>query len=871
MGTPFDYGKSRGQLPIGGKKKEDEKNIFDKLFAPIVPPPVPIQQDVTKIPFSARDMPPPSILAPNKEAMERQRRLTAPVQEQDIQQKIQEFSRSKVFTPERVSDFLRSFRAGPPGREETEEEKFAAEERQLNLLTGASSLAGLDDPLSMVEGPAKAANLFSRLNKAVQEAKVTKATGKDWLNIIKSAKGGVSKEELKVLDVYGTGFPKSDQVFTKDEVLDRIKYNNKIMTPFVTKFSGDFKADWEQLGENTFRTFYHLPGTSSRKEWLIRPSQHTKGYEILQQGFHPIYAESLEQAKRAVEADIRSSIGDTKTRWKAYKVPGGKDYSEMILSLPGSHKFGHYHWRDISNPISSIRYDMRDVGGEKTLFINELQSDWAQIGRRKGFKVPINEMPEPNIPIERLIRKGTVQIDYNDVIYNIDKIDGIFEIYASGGLREQFKSVDEVKDYIKAHSQLNKGLVQPMPFKKTEDWVDLSLAHILQEAIDKGATRIAIANPEEQYRLYGSELIEWRPDNYKLYSVFDPYSKRTFKMEAENIKDLYRKLKKDYYNNPEMRALDIEELPSNLMKKEVYRIYDWNNNKSGKEYYNTFEEAVEAHKNLIKEKSEELNKIVEDINIPTNDLIRLHTELSDLKNSTIRLDRITEKADKPGIRVRAIKQYLGQAPAGGDLGELATQRGLNFDQEVVIRSENDLTRILENVLEYPEDAPSRAKKIWKKIQENPTGTSLPRKEGMEEFYGKIVPSRLKETARKLGIKAELDVVDIDTGNRTDIIGYYDPDTGELIGRGSPGSVDQPKEVTKWMQENKSKFPKIKLISKPSPSLSIKITPELKESYLKKGLPLLGVGAVGIGISGSMQEKEEKEEKKKENPFDRLFD
>jgi hypothetical protein len=45
-----------------------------------------------------------------------------------------------------------------------------------------------------------------------------------------------------------------------------------------------------------------------------------------------------------------------------------------------------------------------------------------------------------------------------------------------------------------------------------------------------------------------------------------------------------------------------------------------------------------------------------------------------------------------------------------------------------------------------------ADKVWKKMQETPSGTSMPRKEGMEKFYDKMLPSEANKYMKQFGAK-----------------------------------------------------------------------------------------------------------------------
>ena len=80
------------------------------------------------------------------------------------------------------------------------------------------------------------------------------------------------------------------------------------------------------------------------------------------------------------------------TRFSQYVLPGGENYRELLLTLPKikeAEEFKQFHTSDYyaDAPIlAHIRFDERTVNDERVLFIEELQSDWQQSGRERGFK-----------------------------------------------------------------------------------------------------------------------------------------------------------------------------------------------------------------------------------------------------------------------------------------------------------------------------------------------------------------------------------------------------------------------------------------------------------------------------------------------------
>jgi len=78
-----------------------------------------------------------------------------------------------------------------------------------------------------------------------------------------------------------------------------------------------------------------------------------------------------------------------KTNWEEYTVEGGDNYREVLLNLPDIEgKFTEdAHFDGHKNFIAHLRLkDRVTEDGQKILYIEEMQSDWHQQGRREGYK-----------------------------------------------------------------------------------------------------------------------------------------------------------------------------------------------------------------------------------------------------------------------------------------------------------------------------------------------------------------------------------------------------------------------------------------------------------------------------------------------------
>jgi hypothetical protein len=79
------------------------------------------------------------------------------------------------------------------------------------------------------------------------------------------------------------------------------------------------------------------------------------------------------------------------TRFSSQTLPGGEDYKEILITAPGTPQvYTKHHFRgdvpDGENLIAHARFNTREINGKKTLFIEEIQSDLHQAGRKEGYQ-----------------------------------------------------------------------------------------------------------------------------------------------------------------------------------------------------------------------------------------------------------------------------------------------------------------------------------------------------------------------------------------------------------------------------------------------------------------------------------------------------
>ena len=206
----------------------------------------------------------------------------------------------------------------------------------------------------------------------------------------------------------------------------------------------------------------------------------------------------LSHLKQNPAADLREVwksglTGPNKTKFGSWVLPGGTNYKELVLALPKRPEDErnyespdiHTYGDDASdqNRLAHIRMNDR-VGpnGEKLLHIEELQSDWHQTGRDKGYTPrDADKLQARRKEIEDIGHAATPdqRQEWVDIMNR---------------LRPDTRDVD-------SNTTGYRG-VPDAPFKDTKDWTALALKRVMRHAADKGYDGITWTTGDQQADRY---------------------------------------------------------------------------------------------------------------------------------------------------------------------------------------------------------------------------------------------------------------------------------------------------------------------------------------------------------------------------------
>lgn len=443
---------------------------------------------------------------------------------------------------------------------------------------------------------------FSGLQRILESKMPNKASVEQIRAIIRDAK----KEEVQWTGL--DEFLNTKSTFTKEEILNHLK-ENEVKVEEVVK-GGDEKKQFKKLDENTYQNGYDVVIKNAPTK--LGREYGEDNWQIYSQG--DLLADGYTSFERAVEG-VQQAFGEdlpaTETKFSNYVLPGAKEgtYRELLLTLPMARKThelrtvkdatdeyslrdeygnvlrsglhedqidhalaelaqeeskqgfvsGHF---DEPNVFAHIRFNERtDADGKRVLFIEEIQSDWAQRGRKEGFsqeKVKAEDLRavyEEETRAYRIYDKKSGQ----EV--------GLQRGHDFGGAQNKLTPDEAIMRFTE---ELTKG-VPPLPFAK--NWHEVAMRRAIRWAAENGFDALGFTTGEQQAERYDLSKqvrkVSWAKygdDDLDLYvTTLDAEDKKMGRYTLDKLpdvigKDLAKKIA-DEFNagevNGEYTGLDL--------------------------------------------------------------------------------------------------------------------------------------------------------------------------------------------------------------------------------------------------------------------------------------------------------------------------
>jgi hypothetical protein len=326
---------------------------------------------------------------------------------------------------------------------------------------------------------------------------------KAWLTS-NASKMGVKSEELQFSGINDWLDLQGDKKVSKEEILNYLQQGG-VRLEEVKKS--------EEKNETKYQD-YQLDGGTNYQEMLITlpklavqvPSKWEVVKTNLNKEEYSLYSSTLKDY----------ALGDDNRTVKVWKTAEEardaiKDYAPTQDATQEPSEYRSPHWNE-RNILAHIRMDDRkDRNGSKVLFIEEIQSDWHQAGRKKGYEEPL---PQNLSPSDLLWEYGPKlsprqKNDLRDFIERYE-LSGVTQVIDEGLIPKAMqkevmdfarKSLDdEYKAWLKGKN--TETGIPNAPFKDTKAWTGLALKRIIAYAVENGYDKVAFINGEQSAERY---------------------------------------------------------------------------------------------------------------------------------------------------------------------------------------------------------------------------------------------------------------------------------------------------------------------------------------------------------------------------------
>jgi len=444
--------------------------------------------------------------------------------------------------------------------------------------------------------------LYSQVERVIAGEKTKVASPQQWIATLRNRPG------IKVEEMDWLGLPQwiasHDKPITKQEMLDYVRANsieikeitkggegaNSTLPTDIDEWS---MGDTVDQGDGTTLTVMKHPSLPDDTYISILHDENGEvaGYEPVVDGHATSTWHSFDSAAHSLQGTLGQEEGGAGTKFGQYKLPGGENYREVLLTLPprprqADHEaanaeykelmqresdgtasnadlaradelnippdpaFRESHWSE-PNVLAHVRFDDR-VGpnGEKVLHVAEFQSDWHQKGRERGYR------DEKVLADAREKIKGL----YTELHAVNAQINARVLGRRPGPLLESLhEKRGELNAEISRLESLGDRAVPDAPFKTT--WPELALKRVLRYAAEHGYDRLTWDTGETQAQRYG---LEHYVNEVSLRPVDTVDGRHVYELEALDHDDR-SVLKRDVADQAELAGIVGKEIAAKLI------------------------------------------------------------------------------------------------------------------------------------------------------------------------------------------------------------------------------------------------------------------------------------------------------------------
>lgn len=293
------------------------------------------------------------------------------------------------------------------------------------------------------------------------------------------------------------------------------------------KLEQAFKAKGKMTKEEAQQVLKDNPPPKLQEKTFTEPMSDYDRDEALRDNMERFGYESWEDVPPRIMRKWEEELDENVEKYGDYKTAGGENYREILLKLPqgftesesnrlmkleadlrrsdlppqqmeelialknkqhnAPQDYRTNHWKEDANVLAHMRVqDRKGPNGEKILHVEEIQSDWHQEGRKKGYGPKLEEQ----------YRAYYTTPDGQQVDIGFGKTpEQVEQMTKAAGWDTMPIKIETEKTVRK----IGEG-VPDAPFKK--NWHELAMKRLLNYAAENGYDSIAITPGAEQAKRY---------------------------------------------------------------------------------------------------------------------------------------------------------------------------------------------------------------------------------------------------------------------------------------------------------------------------------------------------------------------------------
>jgi hypothetical protein len=493
---------------------------------------------------------------------------------------------------ERVYKILKSLKKNPEALEEIKSVGAAATPKEKPTPVEVVDSSG--QPIKQADQVVKSEKPFySNVENTISNFTFKKQPGNQILATLNNT-SGIKQSEIQDLGL--DTFLKDNPSVTKEQLDDFIA-DKSLTTRVKDEILEGTRDPSGDVGDINFAV-----GFEDTRPDILTNANSLEDAKLIVNNDEGLYSQMLEYGKaRGLSDDdimteefledfLKEQFGITQTKPQTkptkfgdYVEPGGDNYKEMLITAPGTPQvFTDHHFRgEVSageNLIAHARFNDRTIDGNKILFIEEIQSDLHQKGRKQGY---VDKSSNANIT-ELQEKQFAKELEMRDLIADLNNLAMKRKNMNADEYSKQYNILENSRKEInreilqlsyqanKLTTETNKKIADA-PFKK--NWYELTMKRLIKYAVDNGYDGIAftsgnmqvarypgMSNPEGLKGFYNNTLTDFTNKFGKKYGA------KLEKTKINVAEPTYRYSNADVYNALDVTYDAVSSSPSNPNK-----------------------------------------------------------------------------------------------------------------------------------------------------------------------------------------------------------------------------------------------------------------------------------------------------------------